>query len=331
MRKFKADNIKNQEEAIVLDENIIILDDRTATGKRRPWRQKKTASVLLSKAFKRLGEIKKAFRILACGSVLGFGYDVQGEKRLLEAYFCRERLCPMCAWRRSLKVFSQVSAVMDLVFSECPTLVPLFLTLTMRNTDAEGLSSALDRIFGAWTKVMRLKSVKSVVVGRFRALEVTRNAKEDTYHPHIHAILLVSAGYFDAKKYMKTEEWVQLWRQCLGIDYDPICDIRRIKIKDAMSYKTVAEVSKYTVKDNSYIVKDESETDRLVAVFSEALKRRRLYAFGGVCKEAAKRLMLDDVEKGDFIHVGDGIRADVLIVVERYKWHIGIKDYVKEK
>ena len=323
MRNNRATERKNQE----------VLNDQTPSGRKRPWVMKKRASVKLSESFKRLGEEGKAYRVLGCGAILVFDEAVKEQKRLVSANFCRERLCPMCAWRRSLKVFSQVSDVMNLVFDENPTLVPLFLTLTIKNTDSEGLHSALDMIFSGWKKVFKIKVIENVVVGWFRALEVTRNSKNDTYHPHIHAILLVRRGYFNTQDYIKTSDWVQLWRQCLQIDYDPVCDIRRIKTpkNTEMSYKTIAEVSKYTVKDTDYIVKDTAKTDEIVSVLGKVLKGRRLYAFGGICKEAAKRLRLDAEGDGDLIHIDkEYIRSDIAEVLVKYRWNIGVGNYVRE-
>ena len=51
-------------------------------------------------------------------------------RRLVAAQFCRDRLCPMCAWRKSLVMFSQISQIMDWV-AEREETVPIFLTLTV--------------------------------------------------------------------------------------------------------------------------------------------------------------------------------------------------------
>ena len=65
-------------------------------------------SILLSESFYRLGETKKAERIRECGSYLQFAHDIDqyGEisltGKLNYANFCRERLCPMCSWRKEL-------------------------------------------------------------------------------------------------------------------------------------------------------------------------------------------------------------------------------------
>ena len=60
--------------------------------------------------------MKKAHRVRFCGSNLTYKVNIaDGSKTLYSADFCKVRLCTMCAWRRSLKTFGQVSKVMDVL------------------------------------------------------------------------------------------------------------------------------------------------------------------------------------------------------------------------
>jgi hypothetical protein len=54
--------------------------------------------------------------------------------RLKGANFCRARLCPLCNWRRSLKLRYQLGRVLNVVFSEDNSLRMLLLTLTEPNS-----------------------------------------------------------------------------------------------------------------------------------------------------------------------------------------------------
>lgn len=296
---------------------------------KRPWRQKKMKTVELSNSFRRLGQVQKADRIRECGSQLTFAVNCDtGEKQLHDANFCRERLCPMCAWRRSLKIFWAVSRVMDGVQQRHSELVPLFLTLTLRNCMGDELSSTLDSIFAGWGRMSHNDRFKRLISGWFRALEVTYNPENDTYHPHIHAIILVDKAYFKGKDYMQTQDWVRLWRRSLRLDYDPVCDIRKVR---GRKRKAVAEVAKYAVKDTDYIHKGDPDlTDRIVDVLSASLKGRRLYAFGGVMKDEAKALNVLQADEGDLTHIEeDTVRADVGTLLVTYRWKFGFGLYVK--
>lgn len=306
-----------------------ILSDRRKNEKERPWKPKKVRSLMLADSFQRLGEEKRSMRVRFCSSQLAFVVNTEtGEKRLHSADFCRERLCPMCAWRKSLKCFQEVSKVIDVAQQEQLTLVPIFLTLTLRNCTSEELGKTLDTVFEGWNRLNSNKRMKRIFKGWFRALEVTYNKGADTFHPHVHAILMVDKGYFKGNDYMTTVEWVKVWRKACRLSYDPVCDIRKVK----GGSKAIKEVSKYTVKDSDFISEDKALTDKLVAILSKALRNRRLYAFGGLLKEIAKQLGADRPDKGDLVHIDeDGeLRNDVGQMIVVYRWNMGLANYIRD-
>ena len=307
-----------------------ILQDPKPDGKERPWRPKKVRNLIIADSYKRLGEEKRANRVKFCGTYLEFTKDTKtGIKFLSGANFCRERLCPMCQWRRSLRAFYEVSTVMDEVQEKHKNLIPLFFTVTVRNCKAEvpELMKTLDSVFKGWNRFLDIRQIERTISGWFRGMELTYNKKTDEFHPHIHALILVDKKYFKGSAYMETAEWVQYWRSAMRIDYDPVCDIRRIK-NSPQKRKGIAEVAKYTVKDTDFATADKAFTDRLVSVLSESLRRRRLYAFGGVMKQIAAKFGASE----DLIKTGDStIREDVATVIERYSWRFGLANYVKMK
>lgn len=293
---------------------------------------KKISSLNLSASFHRQGFHKKANRIWWCAHEWVFAVNPNtGEEKLHDVNFCRERLCPMCALRRSKKIFRQVSDVMDVIEKDTPQLVPIFLTLTLKNCTGKELSETLDMIFQGWYRMTKHRKIKRIIPGWFRALEVTYNKKNKSFHPHIHAILLVDKAYFTSKDYMQTSDWVQMWRRSLRLDYDPVCDIRKVK---GDRFNAVAEVAKYTVKDNEYITADEEMTDKLVGILNKALKSRRLFSFGGLMKETSKKLGIkdSDVGDGDLINIdGQELRSDVDYIVRTYRWNMGLSEYIEVK
>lgn len=309
-------------------ENQVPDEIKKATAKRR-------GCEALADSFQRQGLEGKAGRVRNCGTQLTFAYVLEEERlELHQANYCRERLCPMCAWLRTKKVFAQVSQVMDAAEQERPELVPVFLTLTVRNCTAAELGAVLDSISQGWNRLNANKRMKRLIVGWFRALEITYNEREDTYHPHLHAVLLMPPSYFtEPKDYMTTEQWVKLWRKAMRLDYDPVCDIRRVEPGEDKA-GAVAEVAKYTVKDSDYIKPNPALTDKLVSVFSAAVKGRRLVAFGGLMKEIAKRLKLnlEDMEPGE-ITGADGrvLRKDIDYILLLYRWNIGLTRYDYER
>jgi len=303
-----------------------LLEDKRG-DKKIDWRGKKRKSLLVADSFKRIGLDKKAERVRFCGSVLAFHVNPEtGEKRLHDAQFCRERLCPMCQWRKSIKLFYQVSKVLSSAQRADENLVPVFLTLTVRNCTGELLPETLNQIFAGWYQLTKHRKFMRICKGWFRALEITYNRETGEFHPHVHAILMVEKSYFKGLDYMKNEDWRKMWKKALKTDYLPICDIRKVK-----GSKAVSEVAKYTVKDSDFLTDDEGLTDRLVEVLERSLKGRRLFAFGGLLKLLASALGADEPGEGDLIHTGDEIelRPDVAYVLEVYRWRFGLNNYVE--
>jgi len=307
-----------------------------SNGKTRPWKGKKVGTIKLSKALHALEHHKKANRVWWCGAELEFKECPEtGKKTLCRAHFCRERLCIMCSWRRSIKMFFQLSQVLDIAQQENPDTALLFLTLTVKNCRGGELYGTLDEMFEGWRRLVNHRRVKTAIKGWFRALEVTYNRKEDTYHPHFHAVLMVDKSYFyDKKAYLQTENWVHMWRTSCRLGYDPICDIRAVRKQSAeRNRKHVAELTKYTVKESDILQGDEETTTKVVDVLGTSLKGRRLHAYGGILKEIAKRLKIKENPKEDDLIVlneNDTIREDVSNLIAVYKWDYGLSDYFRQ-
>ncbi|MCI7239184.1 MAG: protein rep [Anaerococcus sp.] len=312
-----------------------ILKDVNASGKDNNWKERKKSTLDLADSYKRIGS-NKYYRVLDCSTFLEFRLAVDNSLKLSNANFCKVRLCPMCSWRRSLKIFGQVSRVMDHV-EENYNYKYIFLTLTVKNCYGEDLRDTLDLMTKAFNTMTRRKAFKQAVNGYFRSLEITYNKENDTYHPHFHMILAVDNSYFTQSRiYLSQNDWTELWKSCLKVDYTPIVDVRRIKENKEKDFgKVVAETAKYTVKPEDFLIRDEKGnikenlTDEVVKTLDEALHRKRLTAFGFIFKEVHKELNLDDTEDGDLTNTdNEDLREDLTNIILRYQWNIGVKNYI---
>lgn len=298
------------------------------------WKKDKLKTILIGESFKRLNNEKKALRLFDCGTYLEFKrFLSDNERRLFRANFCKVRLCPMCMKRRSKKIYGQASKVMNAAQNKYEF---LFLTLTIKNCKAEDLKETLDLMFKSWTKMFRRAAIQKAVKGWFRGLEVTHNLDHNsesynTFHPHFHVILAVNKSYFKSKNYLKQSDFKELWKSCLGVDYDPIVDVRRFRASDKKELaKSLAEATKYTVKDSDFIINEDIIlTDCAIYTLDQALANRRLTAWGGELKEIHKQLNLDDAEDGDLVNTDneDEIREDLNYIIECVGWNFGLSNY----
>lgn len=319
-------------EDITLNHKYHILHDISSSGRERPWQEKKNKSLLVADSFKRLGAEKRYSKIHECGSFLEFKKYSDDTLRLHLANFCKARLCPMCAWRRSLKIYGQLSQIVSEI-RKTGEYSFLFLTLTVKNCGECDLPATITAMMKAYSKMFKKPVIKKAFCGAFRSLEVTHNTDEksvyfDTYHPHFHIILAVKKSYFKSRDYLKTEEINNIWKECLGVDYLPVCDLRKIKEdKFGGIDKAVAETAKYTLKDADYICPDTDFMDKSIFVLDDALAYRRLISYRGVFKDIAEKLKLDDAIDGDLVHVGDDAADQEACKIVRYCWRTDWLNY----
>lgn len=306
------------------------LEDRSGSGRKRPWREKKLANELLSSAYLSIDN-KKAIRLRECSKVLMFRRYPDGSKKLHAMTSCRVRLCPVCSWRRSLKTYFTMRKILEQCRKD-HDYAYLFLTLTVKNCPGDELSPTLDRMMNAWHNLMRDEAVDKAVKGWYRAMEITHNVNPnspdfDTFHPHFHVLIAVNPSYFISRDYLSQAKWVSLWQRAMNLDYTPIVDIRRVKGDDA---KAVAECAKYSVKDADYIIPDDWDlTVDTVRLLDQALHNRRFVAYGKEFKQIKKELQLEDEENGSLVDVGEDEPEEYSedYIIESYFWYSGYRQY----
>lgn len=328
--------------------NIEILKDADSRGKERDWKGKKKRSLLMADHHEIAELTKKAERMYDCGNYLVFKLK-DSRLKLYQAYFCKARLCPMCNWRRSLKIAFQNKKIIR-TLNEREKVKWVFLTLTVRNVEGNELKNTMDQMTKAWNRFAGYAKFKKSVKGYFRAMEVTRNWDKEsewygTYHPHFHVLLAVPTNYF-TKNYIKQSEWTSMWQRAMKLDYTPIVHVAKVKPKTESSdfveiedeikkiiaeQNAIFEVSKYPVKDTDVIRgnKVTSENVQTVKDLDTALAYKRLISYGGLLKKIHKELNLDDAEDGDLIHIDEDNDevANGAVNVMAY-WHIGLNNYV---
>ncbi|MFV8213764.1 protein rep [Streptococcus pluranimalium] len=283
------------------DQTILI--DTNSKGKDRNWRGRKIMSLKLADIFKELGYRQSLIdRLSSCGEVLKFIQQDDGSLRLYQAYFCKNKLCPMCNWRRSMKYSYQTSRIVDEAIKQEPKARFLFLTLTVRNVKGEDLNVTLTSLTQSFDRLFRRVKVKKNLLGYLRSVEVTYNEIEKTYHPHIHVLMMIRPSYFrSSDDYISQKEWGDMWSQSLKVNYFPIVDIRVVKQSYQGIEKAIVETAKYPVKPMDLDVTDKQVVDDLY----QGLYRKRQLGFGGLFKSIKKQLELDDIENGDLIHTND--------------------------
>lgn len=281
----------------------VVLLDKNSKGKNRDWRGRKIMSLKLADVFENLGYKKSMIeRIQSCGEVLSFIRQNDDSLKLYQAYFCKNKLCPMCNWRRSMKYSYQTSRIVDEAIKQEPKGRFLFLTLTVKNVPGVELNGTLTSLTKSFDRLFKRAKVQKNIIGYLRSVEVTHNEITGEYHPHIHVLLMVRPSFFQSKKdYINQKEWGEMWSQSLKVDYIPMIDIRAVKEKGKGLRGAILETAKYPTKP----FKLEIENKQVVDDLYNGLYRKRQLGYGGLFKVIKKQLALDDAENGDLIHTSE--------------------------
>jgi plasmid rolling circle replication initiator protein Rep len=114
-------------------------------------------------------------------------------------------------------------------------------------------------------------------VGWIKSIEVTRG-RDGSAHPHFHCLFMVQPSYFGVN-YINQGEWVDLWKKCLRIDYNPVLDVQAIK-KGNSPAVLVPELLKYCTKESDLTADREWFLE-----LTRQMHKTRAIATGGILKD----------------------------------------------
>lgn len=288
---------------------------------------KKIDSLKLADIYSRLGLLSRAERVSHCGEFLEFAHMYDYETglftnigKLINANFCRDLLCPTCQWRKSLKQVSVLSRVLNDESIKGHYRF-LMITFTVPNVNYDDLNKGIDKLYSGFDRLMHKKKYKSVIKGYFKSLEVTINQYKNTFHPHLHVLVLVPLSYKPSyKSYISHDELLNDWRDSCRDQSITQVDIRLAYLKNSKSEKftlesAALEICKYAAKVPSYLY-----TDEIIYFLINGLSHRRTVSFGGVIKDTLKLLKLEDFENLDLVNIDDVVPDPVMTLIIKYGW-----------
>ena len=200
-----------------------------------------------------------------------------------------------------MKYSYQTSKIVDEAIKQEPKGRFLFLTLTVKNVEGKALNSTISQLTKSFDRLFKRAKVQRNLLGYLRSVEVTHNENDNSYHPHIHVLMMMRPSYFKGGNYISQKEWGNLWSQSLKVSYKPMIDIRTVKETGKGLRGAVLETAKYPTKP----IKLDIENKQVVDDLYNGLYRKRQLGYGGLFKTIKKQLALDDVESGDLVHTSD--------------------------
>jgi plasmid rolling circle replication initiator protein Rep len=293
-----------------LGKGALLLSD--VSHRDKPWDVHKAQAdevarlygLFLGGDFARLSE-----RMLECSRWLEYALDPNRDTgeilfRLKSARFCRVRYCPLCQWRRSLMWIARF--LKRIAVGDFPKGRWLHVTFTVENVPLHRLKEALGQMNRGWKRMIERKGWPAL--GFIRSTEITR-AENGFAHPHFHALLYVPSSYF-VSEYITHEEWKNMWREGLRIDYDPVVYVQAFKQKVVIDPETGKERAlapveglKYAVKPSDLIGNGKIEDAEWLALLTTQTANLRFIATGGILKDALRE---EHETNDDLLRPGDG-------------------------
>lgn len=259
--------------------NLVDISDRD-----KPWDKHRKNADIVSDYYGRSEFQSYSDRVRFCSEFLDFrlvpeDQGVYGLK-LASARFCRVRHCPVCQWRRSLMWKAKAYKILPRIVRDYPKYRWLFLTLTVRNCNIAGLKETLAWMNKSFKRLTELKAFPAI--GWLKSVEVTRG-KDGSAHPHFHCLLMVRPGYF-GKNYIKQQEWVEMWKSSLRVDYNPVLDVQAVK-KGQQPMQLIPELLKYCTKESDLTADREWFLE-----LTRQMHKMKAIVTGGVLKEYLREL-----------------------------------------
>lgn len=233
-------------------------------------------------------------KVLNCGTCLEFGVDKNGITHLTNGNFCRNRICPMCQFRKSEKLFAQAIQIVEKLEKDGYRFLHIVFTIPNSQNELE-LVNDIKKLYNSFGKLWKYKDIKRAFKGCLRCLEISYNYDNNTFHPHLHCLVVVKKSYFtDSKVYLSYDKLRSLWQKACKADLPYQISVRAVKEGD---YKGVAEVCKYSVKPLKFDdTQEQWQNERVILTIGWKLKGTRFLQKYGVLKEEWHNMFVDDDE-----------------------------------
>ena len=269
------------------------------------WERKKIAAKETAQKMIQIGEKLRGLRMMNCAEIVeGAVCQGCGQMHVVYANLCRDRFCPVCKWRLSMKRFTAMFEIVTGLRKRYPEAAWQFVTLTCQNCNPTELPEVLDEMGRVWNNITTAQKFKKRIAGWARSTEITYNEVTGQLHPHYHVLVMYEE--------LETPDEYIIKRWCKGLNYKTSVLAQNAETveftaeneqeigwevdqnpDDEAAINAILETYKYSVKDKD----TEQMPLGVFRVLVDALKNRRLTAFGGVIKQYAKELEVERMDE----------------------------------
>ncbi len=206
----------------------------------------------------------------------------------------------------------------------------VFIAFTVRNVpnNSDALKKSQSKLSATFPRLMRRSHITGgrsggklrpydemrIIKGVVRKFEVTYKERTDELSTYLYVYFVADLKYFNKNKthYIGHDEWAQLWRESLRVNYDPSVRIQVIRGNakgDSAIRSSIKELVKYETKPLSILKSLETNPDdkvlmgraiRVIFSLTEGLRGARSFGLLGIFRQIS-----DELFKRDFSEVND--------------------------
>lgn len=259
------------------------------------WTMHKANAQKVAGQLLKLKKYARAYRMQTCADTVSlYVCGSCGHKHITHANLCRDRMCPICGWRLSMKRFASMIQIVDGLRRLYPESVWQFVTLTVQNCEPSQFLHVLTEMQNAWHRIWTRRTTQAMpILGWAKSMEVTYNKQTHTLHPHYHVLLLWDKSPSDLQFKWLERTWIDAVRlhtvtqaQDSRLIYTIPSITEDIPDQADAVRNAVLETYKYSIKSSDMMQMPLG----IFKVLDEALRGKRLVAFGGVVKEYARSI-----------------------------------------
>lgn len=272
------------------------------------WTMHKNDAKKMAERLLKIHQYARGYRMQQCAQSIHMSVCAScGHKHVYNARLCRDRFCPICSWRLSMRRFANMMQIVQGLRERYPEAEWQFVTLTLENCQPRALRDTIDEMARAWNCIWSRKTTKKMpILGWARSLEITYNAKSRTFHPHYHVLVLWADAYSPSEHEQK---WLErAWMDTIKIrTHHDAQDSTMVRSKGRQMVPSIYDqteddaqtVLTAVLETYKYSIKSKEMQEMPLGVFQlldELLKGRRMVAFGGAVKDFAKEIGLTSME-----------------------------------
>ena len=263
------------------------------------WSDKHLKALVMSDKLIKIGEINRGIRMKQCGNFVEMEVCPKcGRKHIKRATLCRDRFCPICGWRLSMKRYVKMLKIINGLMKQNKDCEWQFVTLTVKNCKIEELKDTMQEMSRTWNSIASSKPFKRNILGTARSVEITYNQRTKEFHPHYHILTIWKPDFTPSN--LIVDKWMSSIRltvsekaQCT----ESIKNLHYTEEKDSEEdiKNAILEVYKYSIKDNELL----EMPLKTLKILNFQLKGKRMTSLTGIIKQYAKTIGADNLEELD--------------------------------